>query len=152
MQTYRGTPKKLSSILYDLDADKVYELKEYKEKRNNKQNSRYWVMLSELSLVLKKGIEELHFEMLKNYSKRYEICVPSDYEVRGIEYYEKKSTLRRGDREFSTYYVFVPSHELNIEEFAILMQGLIDECQSVGIDTRSPDEIKRDEGLYDISY
>ena len=31
MNTYRGTPKKLSSILYDLEADKVYELKEYKE-------------------------------------------------------------------------------------------------------------------------
>ena len=150
MNTYRGTPKKLSSILYDLEADKVYELKEYKEKRNNKQNSRYWVMLSELSLVLKKGIEELHFEMLKNYSQRYEILVPNDYEIRGIEYYEKKSKIVKNGKEFCVCHVYTPSHELNTSEFAILMQGLIDECQSVGIDVRSPDEIKRDEGLYGI--
>jgi len=148
MAIYRGTPKKLSSILYDLDTDKIYELKEYKEQRNKKQNSKYWKLVGELSLVTKIGIEELHFEMLKKYSKRYEICVPSDYEIRGIEYYEKKSLFNKDGREFSTYYVFVPSHELNTTEFAILMSGLIEECQQVGIDVRSPEEIKRDEMLW----
>ena len=145
--TYRGTPKKLSSILYDLASDKIYELKEYKQQRNNKQNARYWKTLSELSLVLKRGIEELHFQMLKNYSQRYEICVPSDYKIRGIDYYEMKSKILKNGKEYYVYHVYVPSHELNTSEFAILMQGLIDECKNVGIDVRSPEEIKRDEGL-----
>lgn len=150
MEIYRGTPKKLNSILYDLQQDKIYELKEYKEKRNKDQNAKYWKLLSELSLVLKIGIEELHFNMLKNYSQRYEILVPSEIGVRGIEYYEKKSTISKNGKEFTVYHVFTPSHELNTQEFALLMSGLIEECKQVGIETRSPDEIARDEALYEI--
>ena len=149
MSTYRGTPKKLNSILYDLDQDKVYELKEYKQQRNKQQNSKYWKLISELSLVTKIGIEELHYDMLKNYSQRYEILVPSDIELRGIEYYEQKSKLIKNGREYTVYHVFTPSHELNTSEFAILMQGLCEECKAQGIDTRSPDEIRRDEVLYE---
>ncbi|MBR6689722.1 MAG: hypothetical protein IKL65_00125 [Bacilli bacterium] len=148
MSTYRGTPKKLSSILYDLDANKVYELKEYKEQRNKKQNSKYWKLLGELSLVTKIGIEEIHFDMLKNYSQRYEILVPSDKEIRGIDYFEKKSTISKNGKEYTVYHVFTPSHELNESEFAILMKGLIEECKQVGIDVRSPEEIRREEMLY----
>ena len=149
MSTYRGTPKKLNSILYDLDQTKVYELKEYKQQRNKQQNSKYWKLISELSLVTKIGIEELHFDMLKNYSQRYEILVPSDIELRGIEYYERKSTISKNGREYTVYHVFTPSHELNTSEFAILMQGLVEECKLQGIDTRSPDEIRRDEMWYE---
>lgn len=148
MNTFRGTPKKLNSILYDLDANKVYELKEYKEQRNKKQNSKYWKLVGELSLVTKIGIEEIHFDMLKNYSQRYEILVPSDKEIRGIDYFEKKSTISKNGKEYTVYHVFTPSHELNESEFAILMSGLIEECKQVGIDTRSPEEIQREEMLY----
>lgn len=150
MNTFRGTPKKLNSILYDLDANKVYELKEYKEQRNKKQNSKYWKLVGELSLVTKIGIEEIHFDMLKNYSQRYEILVPSDKEIRGIDYFEKKSTISKNGKEYTVYHVFTPSHELNESEFAILMKGLIEECKQVGIDTRSPEEIRRDESLCDL--
>lgn len=145
MNTFRGTPKKLNSILYDLDANKVYELKEYKEQRNKKQNSKYWKLVGELSLVTKIGIEEIHFDMLKNYSQRYEILVPSDKEIRGIDYFEKKSTISKNGKEYTVYHVFTPSHELNESEFAILMKGLIEECKQVGIDVRSPEEIRREE-------
>lgn len=148
MSIYRGTPKKLNSILYDLDANKVYELKEYKEQRNKKQNSKYWKLIGELSLITKIGIEEIHFDMLKNYSQRYEILVPSDKEIRGIDYFEKKSTISKNGKEYTVYHVFTPSHELNESEFAILMSGLIEECKQVGIDTRSPEEIQREEMLY----
>lgn len=148
MSIYRGIPRKLNSILYDLQQDKVYELKEYKEQRNKKQNSKYWKLVGELSLVTKIGIEEIHFDMLKNYSQRYEILVPSDKEIRGIDYYEKKSTISKNGKEYTVYHVFTPSHELNESEFAILMKGLIEECKQVGIDTRSPEEIQREEMLY----
>lgn len=148
MSTFRGQPLKLIQYLYEQDKNKVFEIKEYKEKRNNQQNSKYWKLLNELSLVLKIGIEELHFQMLKNYSQRYEILVPSEIGIRGIEYYEKKSKIIKNGKEFNIYHVFTPSHELNTSEFALLMSGLIEECKQVGIDTRSPEEIKRDEGLY----
>lgn len=60
-----GNALKLIEFLYIQDKDKLYEVKEYKKKRNNNQNSRYWKLINELSLKTKISVEELHFNMLK---------------------------------------------------------------------------------------
>lgn len=145
-----GNALKLIEFLYIQDKDKLYEVKEYKKKRNNNQNSRYWVLINELSLKTKISVEKLHFNMLKNYSQRYEILVSADKEIRGIEYYERKSKIIKDGKKFYVYHVYTPSHELKTDEFAILLDGLIQECKQQGIDTRSPDEVKRDEVMYDF--
>ena len=144
-----GNALKLIEFLYIQDKDKLFEVKEYKKKRNNNQNSRYWKLINELSLKLRISVEKLHFEMLKNYSQRYEILVPADKEIRGIEYYEKKSKIIKDGKEYIVYHVYTPSHELKTDEFAILLDGLIEECKNQGIETRTPDEIKRDEVMYE---
>lgn len=143
----RGTIKKLIPYMLELDDTKIYEVKEYKEKRNLDQNAKYWKLLNELALTLRISVEELHFKMLKDYSQRYEIFVPSNVKLRGIEYYERKSKIIKNNQEFIVYHVFTPSHELNTREFALLLQGLCDECKEQGIETLSPDELKRLEGL-----
>lgn len=142
-----GNPLKLIQWLYLQDKEQIYEVKKYKLQRNKDQNAKYWKLLCELSLKLKIGIEELHFQMLKFYSPRYEILVPVDQEIRGIEYYEKKSKIIKNGKEFNVYHVYTPSHELNTEEFALLLEGLCNDCKSQGIETRSPDEILRDEQM-----
>ena len=143
----KGIPLKLIQWLYEQDKEKVFEVKEYKEKRNKEQNKKYWKLLGELSLKMKIGIEELHFQMLKFYSPRYEILVPVESEIRGIEYYEKKSKTVKTGKEFNVYHVYTPSHELNTSEFAILLEGLCETCKEQGIDVRSPEEILRDNQL-----
>ena len=138
----KGKPSELATLLFQLDQEKEYEIKEYKSQRNKDQNAKYWKLLNELSRVTKIGVEELHFNMLKNYSPRYEILVPQNYELRGIEYYERLSTIKKGDNLFNVYRVYTPSHELKTDEFAILLDGLCEECKQVGIETYSPDELK----------
>ena len=139
----RGTIKKLIPYMLELDDTKIYEVKEYKEKRNLDQNAKYWKLLNELALTLKISVEELHFKMLKDYSERYEIWVPKDTKLRGIEYYERKSKIIKNGQEFIVYHVFTPSHELNKREFALLLKGLCEECKEQRIETLSPDELKR---------
>lgn len=138
-----GNAKTLIQYLLEQDQEKTFEVKEYKEKRNSKQNAKYWKLLTQLSLKTKIGIEELHFNMLKNYSPRYEIMIPAEIGIRGIEYYEKKRTIRKDKKLFNVYYVYTPSHELNKTEFAILLQGLCDECKEQEIETLSPQELGR---------
>lgn len=137
-----GNALKIINFLYNEDKDKLYELKEYKEKRNKDQNAKYWKLLGQLSLKLKIGIEELHFRFLKEYSPRYQVLIPSNEEIYGIEYYEKKSKIIKDGKEFNVYYVFKPSHEMATNEFAILLQGLCDECKEQDIETLSPEELK----------
>lgn len=139
-----GNPLKLIQWLYQQDKDQLFQVKKYQKQRNKDQNAKYWKLLGELSLKLKISIEELHFQMLKFYSQRYEILVPEEIEVRGIEYYEKKSTITKNGKRFSVYHVYTPSHELNESEFSLLLQGLCNECKEQGIEIRSPEEIERD--------
>ena len=124
---------------------KIFEVNVYKEKRNKDQNAKYYKLLNQLSKKLKIGVEELHFEMLKNYSTRFEMLVPATTEIRGIEYYERKSKIVKDGKEYIVYQVYTPSHELKTDEFAILLDGLIQACEEQGINTLSPNEIKRDE-------
>jgi len=146
-----GNALKLIEFLYIQDKDKLYEVKLYKEKRNNNQNSRYWTLLYKLSLKLKIGVQELHKQMLRDYSKQGVICALSDYDMSGVKYYDIKSKFKKDGKEYIVYQVYTPSHELKTDEFAILLDGLIQECKQQGIDVRSPSEIERDNNLYEIS-
>ena len=142
-----GNKNKIISWLLNQEENKIFEIKEYKEKRNLDQNSKYYKLLNELALTLKIGVEELHFEMLKNYSVRYQILIPKDIELRGIKYYELKKKIKKDNKLFNIYEVYVPSHELKTDEFAMLLNGLIEECKAQDIEVRSPNEI-REEELY----
>lgn len=140
-----GIPKKIISWLLNADENKLYQCKMYKEKRNLSQNNKYYALLNELALTLKIGTEELHFEMLKNYSVRYQILIPKETELRGIKYYELKKTIKKDNKLFNIYEVYVPSHELKTDEFAMLLNGLIEECKAQDIEVRSPSEIREEE-------
>ena len=144
------TGKALTIInwVYDQDKEKIFEIKEHKKKRKLNQNDKYWKLINELSRKTKISVSELHFDMLKNYSVRYEILVPRETLLRGIEYYEKKSTIKKGDKLFDVYHVYTPSHELKTDEFAILLDGLCQACKEQGIEIRSPEEIEKEESLY----
>lgn len=139
-----GNKNKIISWLLNQE-DKLFEIKEYKEKRNLDQNAKYYKLLNELALTLKMGVEELHFEMLKNYSVRYQILIPKETELRGIKYYELKKTIKKDNKLFNIYEVYVPSHELKTDEFAMLLNGLIEECKNQDIEVRSPSEIREEE-------
>lgn len=139
-----GNKNKIITWLLNQE-DKIFEIKEYKEKRNLDQNAKYYKLLNELALTLKIGVEELHFEMLKNYSVRYQILIPKDIELRGIKYYELKKTIKKDNKLFNIYEVYVPSHELKTDEFAMLLNGLIEECKDQDIEVRSPSEIREEE-------
>ena len=140
-----GIPKKIISWLLNADENKLYQCKMYKEKRNLSQNNKYYALLNELALTLKIGVEELHFEMLKNYSVRYQILIPKETELRGIKYYELKKTIKKDNKLFNIYEVYVPSHELKTDEFAMLLNGLIEECREQNLEVRSPSEIREEE-------
>lgn len=143
-----GSKNQCINWLLESEAD-IFDVKVHKEQRNKKQNDKYYKLLNELAKKLKKGWREIHFDMLKNYSVAYEMMVPEETEIRGIEYYEKKSTIIKNGKKFTVYHVYTPSHELKTDEFAILLDGLVQECEQQGIDTRSPDKILMEEQIYE---
>ena len=142
-----GNKKQCIDWLLETEAD-IFEVNIYKKQRNNDQNAKYWKLLYKLSLKLGIGVHELHKQMLRDYSKQGPICAPSTYDMRGVKYYDVMSKFIKDGVEFTSYHVYTPSHELKTDEFAILLDGLVQECEQQGIETRSPEQIERDSKLY----
>ena len=144
-----GSKKQCINWLLESEAD-IFEVDVYKAKRNNDQNKKYWKLINELSKKLRMGVYQLHKQMLRDYSKQGQICTPSSYDMSAIKYYDLKSKFIKNDIEYSVYQVYTPSHKLKTDEFAILLDGLIQEAIQQGIEVRSPDEIERDSQLYGL--
>lgn len=79
------------------------------------------------------------------YKKCQNKIVKLELQTDSIVFSINKGTIRKENKLFNVYEVYVPSHELKTNEFAILLNGLVEECKNQGIETRSYDEIRRDE-------
>ena len=115
-----------------------YECNKAKRKRTLTQNSYYWALLSELAGALGLSNDELHFQLLKRYSTPQPFVTFKNVDVsKFMRYYEKRA---ENDRCIS-YLFYTPSSEMSTKEFKRLLDGLISECQEVGINTLSADEL-----------
>ena len=139
-----GNAKAIIEYLFNQSKDKLYEIKEHRAKRTLTQNAYYWVLVNELANCLRKSKEEVHFDLLKDYSQVALVTLKSNVDIKGyIRYYEfERETIINGVK-FNIYKVYKGSSEMNRKEFSILLEGLIQEAQQQGIPTLTPNEIAK---------
>ena len=117
-----------------------YECNKAKRKRTLTQNSYYWALLSELAGALGLSNDELHFQLLKRYSTPQPFATFDNVDVsKFMRYYER----RNQDGNVIYYLFYTPSSEMDTKEFKRLLDGLISECQEIGIDTLTQAEVAR---------
>lgn len=137
-----GTIKELIPKMLQLDETKEYEVKEYKKKRSLNANAYYWVLVNKMADALNQSKEFIHMSMLKQYGQRYSLCVPYDTPIESlVKYYEQDGVRKQGDKLFKIYIVYLPSSEMNTYEMSKLIDGTVEEAQSIGIETMTPDEL-----------
>lgn len=139
-----GNAKAIIEYLFNQGKDKLYEIKEHRPKRTLTQNAYYWVLVNELANCLRKSKEEVHFDLLKDYSQVALVTLKSNVDIKGyIRYYEfERETIISGVK-FNIYKVYKGSSEMDKKEFSILLEGLIQEAQQQGIPTLTPNEIAK---------
>lgn len=139
-----GNAKAIIEYLFNQGKDKLYEIKEHRAKRTLTQNAYYWVLVNELANCLRKSKEEVHFDLLRDYSQVALVTLKSNVDIKGyIRYYEfERETIISGVK-FNIYKVYKGSSEMNRKEFSILLEGLIQEAQQQGIPTLTPNEIAK---------
>src|SRR5690554_4895208 len=102
-----GTPKQLIPKMLELDQEKIYEIKEYKQKRSLDANAYYWVLVSKIADVLRTSKEELHFRMLKEYGQPRIVMLPHEEEIEGYaRYYELDRTIENNGSYFDIYKLY----------------------------------------------
>ena len=137
-----GKPIQIIQWLYNQDKDKLYDVKEHKEKRSLSQNAYAWKLITEIGNVIRKSKEEVYMMMLKDYGQSEIVSILSTVNPLGyFKYYEKIGTGVINNKEFTHYKIFKGSSEFDSKEMSIFIDGIIQECKQLDIETLTPEEI-----------
>lgn len=143
-----GTPKQISQKLWELDKDKKYELKEYKEQRSKDANAYFHVLVNKLARYFNIPDTEMKIKMNLEYGTidRFEdgnmkgCKVPKGTDMK--EFYEYSKWYKTDEFENDCYIFYKRTHLLNTAEMSQLINGVVQECQEVGIETKTKEEIE----------
>lgn len=145
-----GNAENIIKWLFQQDRERLFEVKEYRQKRSLTANAYYWVLVNEIANRLRKSNDEVHLQLLKDYGQSRVMSVLADVPIdRYIKYFEQVGTGEVNGKVFNHYRVFMGSSEMDSREMAILIDGTVQEAQQLGIVTLTPDEIANLRGLKD---
>lgn len=139
-----GSPIEIIQYLYNQDKDKKFEIKEKREKRSLSQNSYAWELITKIGNVLRKSKEEVYLQMLEDYGQSILIPVQKGEKPNGyFKYYKYETSSILNGKEADWYKIYKGSSEFDSKEMTILIDGIIQECKQLGIETLTPDEISK---------
>lgn len=141
-----GKIEEIIPKLFELDRDKIYRLdfKEYKEHRSITANAYCWALINELANVTRLSKEEVYLQMLQHYGQSTIVSVISEVDVTDyFKYYKVVGTSNLNGKEFTHYKVYKGSSEYDTREMAILIDGIVQEANNLGIPTITDKELER---------
>lgn len=148
-----GTPLNIIQWLYNQSKDKVYEINEYKEKRSLDQNSYAWKLITEIANVMRLSKNEVYLQMLEDFGQSEIVSILSTVNPTGyFKYYKAIGTGVVNNKEFTHYKILKGSSEFNRKEMSIFLDGIIEECKQLGIETLSPEKIAQLKFIDNVSY
>lgn len=130
------------------DNKKLYRFEPYKEKRSNKANKYFWELLGQLCL-------EMGLDTIEEYKKRVrQLGVFRYWEIdkdnvatfnkmwseHGIAWFtDVVDIAENGKIGINAYY---GSSSYNTKQMAKLIDGVVQDCKAIGIETETPENIK----------
>ena len=149
------------------DKKLTVELKQYREKRSLDANAYYWVLVGNLAGVFGQSNAWMHNYLLRRYGQImviddqgvYTVLPDTDEAQKAIdeaETYHLKPTSQvkpgKGGKMYRTYMMLRGSSDYDSKEMSTLINGLVEECRAVGIETLPPAELERMMESYEKHY
>ena len=139
-----GNVQELVNYLIVQDRDKTFELKEFKQHRTLSQNAYAWKLINELANKMQISKEDMYMKMLKDYGQSEIVSMLSSINPNGyFKYFEEIGTGIVNNKEFTHYRIYKGSSEYTTLEMKYFIDGIVHECENVGIPTLTPNEIER---------
>ena len=142
MKTITGNPLKLTYWLKHQDINKLYDLTEHKKKRTKSQNSYCWELIGKIADAVGLSKEDVYIDMLRHYGQSEIVSMLSSINPRGyFKYYEEYKKGISNGKDVTAYKIYKGSSEFDTKEMTIFIDGIIQECKQLDIETLTPDEI-----------
>jgi hypothetical protein len=125
------------------------EVKEYRPKRSLNANNYAWQLITKLADTVRMSKDDMYFCMLKEYGQSEMISVKSGIDITPyLKYFEVAGETTLNGKDFTHYKVYKGSSEFDTREMSVFIDGIVQECKNVGIETMTPDEILKMESLW----
>lgn len=151
-----GKAKDIAAYLLDLkdaDKDKVFELKEHKERRSREANSYFHVLVEKLAQAQNPPVSIPYMKnmLIADYGQAqyidgvqmiYKTNAPPEYMME-LEHIHTKLIRIEVEKGANVYFYRVNrgTHTYNTAEMSMLISGTCEECRNVGVEYATPDEI-----------
>lgn len=126
-----------------------YDISPAKKKRSLNANSFAWKLINDIALAVRETPETVYREALKNVPNICEVLCVQDKAVDSMERLWTRDHIgRRVEREQSrikgctNLYIYYGSSDFDTRQMAMLIDGLIQDAQALGIETRPEEEIR----------
>lgn len=152
-----GDTLQLIRWLTGQNPEAVWDVKKHTAKRSLSANGYYWTLIGKMADALRMPKPEVHNRMLRAYGqvqgiagRLVTVTIPDTEEAEKqtlmAESYHVKPTsqvkLGTKGQMFRTYVMLKGSHELNTQEFSVLLDGTVSEAKQIGIETLTPIELE----------
>jgi len=159
--TITKTTTEMIMFLANQPHESVWDLAEHKEKRSRSQNAYYWELAGKVAVKTTKygaNVNEIHNQNLRalglrEYINEQPVCVyiPDTEEaekaaINAESYHIKPTSQTREGKDgqiFRCYVMLRGSHTFNTTEMSALVDLMVQEAESVGVETLTPTELER---------
>lgn len=143
--------KELISKIFELNEYQLNQVDEFinnllnpRRHRSLSQNAYMWQIINEIGVKIRKSKEEVYLQMLKDYGVSEIVSMLSSINPRGFfKYYEPIGTGIVNNKEFTHYKIYKGSSEYDTKEMSVLIDGVIQEAENLGIPTMTKEEIEK---------
>ena len=133
----QGVPMLLDKVVQLSGKEVSITISEPKEKRSLDSNAYFWLLVNKLADKLHTSKDEMYLKLLKDYGQSIVVTVKSglDLSQAGFKYYEVLKDGLINGKSFTAYKVFIGSSQYTKEQMSVLIDGAVQECKELGIET-----------------
>lgn len=127
------------------DSDVEVTVEKWSENRSLRANAYLWHLVTQIGNALRESKEQIYLDMLKSYGQGGAVSIEKKFEQnfkRTYRYHEYLGQSKLNGKDFVHYRFWVGSSEYNREEFAILLDGVVNEAKNLGIEVKTEEEIQ----------
>ena len=126
------------------------EIKKHREKRSLNANAYAWVLIEKIAEKMKMSKDEIYKRMLQDYGtiatdddgRKVIFSLKADIDVsKYFKYFKFLGDSKDG--KYKHYYVIKGSSEYDTEEMKRFIDGIVQDCQMLGIETMTPEELAK---------
>lgn len=137
----------------NLDPSKKWDVTEHKERRSRSQNSYYWQLITEVARKRGQSVAYVHNTELRaaRYARWFDdqlvlVSIPDTDETEAevmeqVDYHLAPTNRREGNKR--VYVLLRGSSDFNTAEMSHLLDLLIQDAKSLGIETITPSELAK---------